>query len=340
MPGLLASLRLSSGGSGVIFASRSPPGSHRPRVALGCVRRYSSPSTPLAAPSVRRPTDSGRPVFRGRPEWPGPGVRIPGRAARRITRRGAGHNACRLAPRDRRGGRIGRRAPLPRDSSRFIVPARFASKITICEGAAAMVAKKTAEQQSASGRSTGSTAAGASGSGKGTDARKSALKKGAAEEDRGHEGGGRDTGGQENGGQEGRREEEPPRRRARPREEGCRAQKHRGQDGAGKTHAPRRARPRRAPPSRPRARPRPRRRREPRRWLRRRLAGTTTAAKKPSAVPKARVVAATEPGELAVRPGEDPWTPEEVGGGAHRAAVRGAAAARRDHGVRARRSPA
>jgi RNA polymerase-binding transcription factor DksA len=37
--------------------------------------------------------------------------------------------------------------------------------------------------------------------------------------------------------------------------------------------------------------------------------GTATAAK--TAVPKARVAAA-EPGELAVRPGEDPWTPEEV----------------------------
>ena len=40
--------------------------------------------------------------------------------------------------------------------------------------------------------------------------------------------------------------------------------------------------------------------------------GTATAAKKPSAVPKARVSAVVEPGELAVRPGEDPWTPEEV----------------------------
>ncbi|MES9522056.1 TraR/DksA family transcriptional regulator [Streptomyces capoamus] len=39
--------------------------------------------------------------------------------------------------------------------------------------------------------------------------------------------------------------------------------------------------------------------------------GTATAAQ--SAVPKARVAAA-EPGELAVRPGEDPWTPEEVAG--------------------------
>ncbi|MFF3708411.1 TraR/DksA family transcriptional regulator [Streptomyces phaeochromogenes] len=39
--------------------------------------------------------------------------------------------------------------------------------------------------------------------------------------------------------------------------------------------------------------------------------GTATAAKKTTAVPKARLAAA-EPGELAVRPGEDPWTPEEV----------------------------
>lgn len=33
---------LSSGGSGVIFTSCTPPGFHRPRVAAGCVRRYSS----------------------------------------------------------------------------------------------------------------------------------------------------------------------------------------------------------------------------------------------------------------------------------------------------------
>ncbi|MET9115071.1 TraR/DksA C4-type zinc finger protein, partial [Streptomyces longwoodensis] len=37
--------------------------------------------------------------------------------------------------------------------------------------------------------------------------------------------------------------------------------------------------------------------------------GTATAAK--TAVPKARLGAA-EPGDLAVRPGEEPWTPEEV----------------------------
>ena len=39
--------------------------------------------------------------------------------------------------------------------------------------------------------------------------------------------------------------------------------------------------------------------------------GTATAAGKATAVPKARL-AAVEPGELAVRPGEDPWTSEEV----------------------------
>ncbi|MGW7240259.1 TraR/DksA C4-type zinc finger protein [Streptomyces sp. NPDC054804] len=38
--------------------------------------------------------------------------------------------------------------------------------------------------------------------------------------------------------------------------------------------------------------------------------GTATAATE-TAVPKARIAAAA-PGELAVRPGEDPWTPEEV----------------------------
>ncbi|MEU6536068.1 TraR/DksA family transcriptional regulator [Streptomyces sp. NPDC047000] len=38
--------------------------------------------------------------------------------------------------------------------------------------------------------------------------------------------------------------------------------------------------------------------------------GTATAAD--SAVPKARIAAAADPGDLPVRPGEDPWTPEEV----------------------------
>ncbi|MFE6039204.1 TraR/DksA family transcriptional regulator [Streptomyces sp. NPDC056452] len=43
-------------------------------------------------------------------------------------------------------------------------------------------------------------------------------------------------------------------------------------------------------------------------------AGRTTAVGKggATAVPQARAAAATAPGELAVRPGEDPWTPDEV----------------------------
>ncbi|OIJ68740.1 TraR/DksA family transcriptional regulator [Streptomyces mangrovisoli] len=40
------------------------------------------------------------------------------------------------------------------------------------------------------------------------------------------------------------------------------------------------------------------------------IPGTATAAK--SGVPKARISAAVEPGDLAVRPGEEPWSPEEV----------------------------
>ncbi|GAA1364878.1 TraR/DksA family transcriptional regulator [Streptomyces beijiangensis] len=47
------------------------------------------------------------------------------------------------------------------------------------------------------------------------------------------------------------------------------------------------------------------------------VAKKTATARKPAestetAVPKARTVAAAVPGELAVRPGEDPWTPDEV----------------------------
>ena len=36
--------------SGVIFTPRTPPGSHCPRVARGCVRDYSSPSSPCLNP--------------------------------------------------------------------------------------------------------------------------------------------------------------------------------------------------------------------------------------------------------------------------------------------------
>ena len=54
--------RGSSGGSGVMFIPRTPPGSHRPRIAHGCVQDYSSPSSPCldahmvvrSAPGPRR----------------------------------------------------------------------------------------------------------------------------------------------------------------------------------------------------------------------------------------------------------------------------------------------
>ncbi|MFB6619016.1 TraR/DksA family transcriptional regulator [Streptomyces sp. NPDC085524] len=41
-------------------------------------------------------------------------------------------------------------------------------------------------------------------------------------------------------------------------------------------------------------------------------AARKTAAAATSGLPKVKVAAVTEPGGLAVRPGEDPWTPEEV----------------------------
>ena len=57
---------LSSGGSGVIFTARSPPGSHRPRVAPGCVRRYSSHPCLSLRPVYGAVRADGRPVVRGR----------------------------------------------------------------------------------------------------------------------------------------------------------------------------------------------------------------------------------------------------------------------------------
>ena len=158
---------LSSGGSGVIFTARSPPGSHRPRIALGCVRRYSS-----------RPRLSLRPVYgarrraadrfsagRGRggvrdPNGHTGSGRVRGRPSGGFTGRGSWAQPMQVRLAAGRGGPNRRRAPLPRAWGRFIVPARFASKITICEGAAAMVAKKTAvETTTASKRASATRAA-------------------------------------------------------------------------------------------------------------------------------------------------------------------------------------
>ncbi|MDN3246779.1 TraR/DksA family transcriptional regulator [Streptomyces sp. ZSW22] len=161
------------------------------------------------------------------------------------------------------GGRIGRRAPLPRDPSRFIVPARFASKITICEGAAAMVAKKTAGEQpeaaaekTAAKRTTAKKAAA-----KKTTAKKSAAKKAAAE---------KSTTGTKSAAKK------TAAKKSTSKKVG--AAQAAEQTGATTVVA-------------------------------KKTPGTATAAK--TAVPKARGAAA-EPGDLAVRPGEEPWTPEEV----------------------------
>ena len=77
----------SSGGSGVIFPPCTPPGSHRPRVAGGCVRRYSS-HLRLAGP-VYRPGQTVCPRGFG---GAGPGCG-PGRSAGAIRRGRGGHKS-------------------------------------------------------------------------------------------------------------------------------------------------------------------------------------------------------------------------------------------------------
>lgn len=170
-----------------------------------------------------------------------------------------------------------------------------------------MVAKKTAVQQSASSSSTGSTAAEASGGGKGTDAKKSALKKGAAKKtaatktvarkavvktaakaaavktavvqtavEKKAAASRRDAA---QGGGAGKRTS------TKSTAKKSTANKAGAAEAAKKTGAT---------------------------TVVAKSPGTATAAKKPGAVPKARIVTAAEPGELAVRPGEDPWTPQEV----------------------------
>lgn len=187
-----------------------------------------------------------------------------------------------------------------------------------------MVAKKTAEQQLATGRSNGSTAAGASGSGKGTDAKKSALKKGTAKKTAAT----KTVAGKAGKAVEvGKPEAEKAlakkavaktaveKRAAAPQgtaaQDGTGSGKHTStkstvtkstvtkrtvrKSTANKVGAVEAAKTTGATTV-----------------VAKKSAGTATAAKKPGAVPKARVITAAEPGELAVRPGEDPWTPEEV----------------------------
>jgi RNA polymerase-binding protein DksA len=171
-----------------------------------------------------------------------------------------------------------------------------------------MVAKKTAEQQSVTGRSTGSTAAGASGSGKGTDAKKSALKKGTAKKTVATKAVGSTsvagkTVAKKAVAKTAVAKTAVQKRAAAPRSTAA-------PDGTGKRTSTK-STARKSTANRAGAA-------EAAKTtgattvVAKKTAGTTTTAKKRSAVPKARIVAVTEPGELAVRPGEDPWTPEEV----------------------------
>lgn len=170
-----------------------------------------------------------------------------------------------------------------------------------------MVAKKTAVQQSASSSSTGSTAAEASGGGKGTDAKKSALKKGAAKKTA-----------------------------ATKTVAGKAVVKTAAKAAAVKTAVVQTAVEKKAAASRRDAAAGGAGKRTSTKStakkstankagaaeaakktgattvVAKKSPGTATAAEKPGAVPKARIVTAAEPGELAVRPGEDPWTPQEV----------------------------
>lgn len=193
-----------------------------------------------------------------------------------------------------------RRAPLPRGWGRLIVPARLASKITMREGAAAMVAKKTAADKTASARSTGAAAGettGEAGREGAADAdapagpehaaaqttaatkkaAKKAVKKATAKKATAKKTAAKKTAAKK--AEAGKTTAEKASEKAADAATG--AAEAAEQTGAHTVVAKKSA-----------ARTRP--------------AGRSTAP-----VPPARA-AATAPGELAVRPGEDPWTPEEV----------------------------
>lgn len=158
-----------------------------------------------------------------------------------------------------------RRAPLPRGWGRLIVPARLASKITMREGAAAMVAKKTSDANAGTGpEDAAASTTGAAGAAKkttkktaGKTVKKAAAKKTAA---------GRTTAAKAS-------------KKAASAATG--AAEAAEQTGAHTVVAKKSA------------------------------ARTRTTGRSAAPVPPARA-AATTPGELAVRPGEDPWTAEEV----------------------------
>ncbi|MEU6193357.1 TraR/DksA family transcriptional regulator [Streptomyces sp. NPDC047061] len=186
---------------------------------------------------------------------------------------------------------------MPRDSSRFIVPARFACKITICEGAAAMVAKNPAggggkqstraTEAAPSKRTPGEKGSVENSAVKKAPVGRTGVKKAAAKKADGVKAAGKaaavvkDTA------------EQPEKSASR-----AAATKTAAEKGTAKKSTAKKAGAARAA---------------------KQTGATTVVAKKTpgtaaaaeSAVPKARVATAA-PGELAVRPGEDPWTPQEV----------------------------
>ena len=334
MPVLLAAAGdpcgLSSGGSGVIFTSRSPPGSHRPRVAPGCVRRYSSPSMPFAAAQCTG-RDGRRPT----------GFRASARG-RGVARRGADGGRGRAADPNGRDGPAGLPGgELGTTDAGCRCPAAEAGAtggVPRCRGAGVDLSSQhdsRARSQYVKGprpwwrrrppteqRQPAARMAAGEGDGRGGAAAGRRPHEKAAEEGRGREGRGR---GRRRPGR--RRPDDPRRRRRRPRRRlpGRRPAKKTAAEKSAVDKARRRARPGRRPRRRPRPRrpgPRPPRTdgsphggsEEERRPARRR------PRPRPAALPKAAGTAATAPGELAVRPGEDPWTPEEVAEARTRAA--------------------
>jgi RNA polymerase-binding transcription factor DksA len=160
--------------------------------------------------------------------------------------------------------------------SRFIVPARFARKITIREGAASMVAKKTPAKKTTAdtpaagggappGKRGGAVAGGDAPAGGGRAAakraapRKAAPARGTAAK--------RTATGKRAAGRQGAADEDAAQA---------------AQETTGATTV-----------------------------VAKKTRGTATAAQRPTEVPKART-GAVDPEELAVRPGEEPWTREEV----------------------------
>ncbi|WP_055526457.1 TraR/DksA family transcriptional regulator [Streptomyces graminilatus] len=206
-----------------------------------------------------------------------------------------------------------------------------------------MVAKKTAEQQSASGRSTGSTAARASGGGKGTDVRKNAARKNAARKNAARKTAatkavpstaeasaseakktvGKKTVGKKAAAGTAGVTTAVAKTAVRKRAAASGSTAVQGGTGRGTTTKSTTTKSTTAKSTTTKSTARKSTANRAgaveaakttgaTTVVAKKTPGTTTTAKKPGAVPKARIVAAAEPGELAVRPGEDPWTPEEV----------------------------